>query len=321
MRARSAILVALWAGCLQKVEMPTVDLSVPTAPDMAEPTDAASDFAIDPCAGVTCTALDSCHVAGVCDPASGLCSHPNAPDDAGCDDHNACTQIDTCNGGTCMGASPISCTALDPLDPCHVGTCNTSSGACEHPNAPDTTSCQSGAGTCNGGICHCTSRAGTASLGYTDPIAIPGSALVKLVRDAASTPAVLVLKGVATQSFQASALRIGFPLRPSSMALDAMQAGDVTPGFSMATLTPPSPNPSFASLDASDVLTVSVDGSGTAGDTSIAPGAEIFLVRLVPVATDACSGTALTAGTYTVSIRTGGSNVASQAAVGTLTVF
>src|SRR5262249_21610262 len=29
---------------------------------------------------IVCVALDQCHVAGVCDPASGVCSNPNAPD-------------------------------------------------------------------------------------------------------------------------------------------------------------------------------------------------------------------------------------------------
>src|SRR5215213_8048990 len=29
---------------------------------------------------VTCTASDQCHVAGTCDPTTGLCSDPNAPD-------------------------------------------------------------------------------------------------------------------------------------------------------------------------------------------------------------------------------------------------
>ncbi|MBI3784665.1 MAG: hypothetical protein HY270_14830 [Deltaproteobacteria bacterium] len=79
---------------------------------------------------VTCSALDQCHVAGTCNPATGMCSNPNAPmgsactvdanpcttdqcDGAGnctssnntlaCDDGNPCTVNDVCNGGFCHG--------------------------------------------------------------------------------------------------------------------------------------------------------------------------------------------------------------------------
>src|SRR2546425_8454799 len=71
----------------------------------------------DLCAGVTCTATDACHVAGVCDPATGLCSNPNAPDGTACNDGNACTQTDTRQSGTCVGSNPVTCAALDQ---CHV---------------------------------------------------------------------------------------------------------------------------------------------------------------------------------------------------------
>ncbi|MFY0572700.1 FG-GAP repeat domain-containing protein [Archangium lansingense] len=43
----------------------------------------------DLCADVVCTASDQCHEAGTCDPATGLCSNPTAPDGT------------SCNGGTC----------------------------------------------------------------------------------------------------------------------------------------------------------------------------------------------------------------------------
>ena len=44
---------------------------------------------------VICSASDQCHVAGTCDPASGVCSDPAAPDGT------ACTDIDTCSGDVC----------------------------------------------------------------------------------------------------------------------------------------------------------------------------------------------------------------------------
>jgi len=45
--------------------------------------------------GVTCSASDQCHVAGTCDATTGQCSNPTAADGTGCDDGNACTQVDT----------------------------------------------------------------------------------------------------------------------------------------------------------------------------------------------------------------------------------
>jgi hypothetical protein len=45
---------------------------------------------------VTCTASDECHLAGTCDPSSGVCSNPTATNGATCNDGNACTQSDSC---------------------------------------------------------------------------------------------------------------------------------------------------------------------------------------------------------------------------------
>jgi hypothetical protein len=75
---------------------------------------------------VTCTAIDQCHD-GVCDPGSGACTSPPKQDGATCNDENACTQRDTCQGGTCTGADPVIC----PSDNCHApGTCDTGTGTC-----------------------------------------------------------------------------------------------------------------------------------------------------------------------------------------------
>ncbi len=52
---------------------------------------------------VTCTALDQCHVAGTCNPATGVCSNPTKQDGQICDDGNVCTQGDHCVNGVCMG--------------------------------------------------------------------------------------------------------------------------------------------------------------------------------------------------------------------------
>src|SRR5262249_10558833 len=59
-----------------------------------------------------------------------------------CDDGNACTTVDTCQAGTCTGASPVVCTASDQ---CHeAGVCNPSSGVCSNPAKPNGTACDDG---------------------------------------------------------------------------------------------------------------------------------------------------------------------------------
>jgi hypothetical protein len=72
-----------------------------------------------------------------------------------CNDGNGCTQVDTCQGGTCTGASPVACAASDS---CHTpGTC-TSTGAtshsCSNPVATDGTTCGTNE-TCKSGACGC----------------------------------------------------------------------------------------------------------------------------------------------------------------------
>jgi RHS repeat-associated protein len=104
---------------------------------------------------VTCVASDPCHVPGTCDPSAGSCSNPAAPDGTACNDHNACTRSDSCQGGKCAGSNPVTCAALDA---CHLpGTCNAGSGACSNPNAPDGTTCSTGDAStpqvCSAGAC------------------------------------------------------------------------------------------------------------------------------------------------------------------------
>ena len=111
---------------------------------------------IDRCEGVVCTPLDQCHVTGVCNPATGVCSNPAAADGTICNDGNACTQTDTCQSGSCTGGNPVVCSALDQ---CHVvGACNTATGVCSNPAAPDGSSCNDGnactqTDTCQSGSC------------------------------------------------------------------------------------------------------------------------------------------------------------------------
>ncbi len=105
---------------------------------------------------VVCSASDQCHVGGTCNTATGACSNPAAPDGTACADGNACTQTDSCQQGSCTGANPVICS---PSDQCHVaGACDTATGACSDPTAPDGTACDdidtcSGQDACEVGVC------------------------------------------------------------------------------------------------------------------------------------------------------------------------
>jgi hypothetical protein len=68
--------------------------------------DACQAGACIPGAPLTCTALDQCHDAGVCDPGTGLCSDPAKSDGTACDDGSACTLADSCQAGACVGGPP-----------------------------------------------------------------------------------------------------------------------------------------------------------------------------------------------------------------------
>src|SRR5207245_5859373 len=84
---------------------------------------------------VVCAARDQCHDAGVCDPPSGICSNPYKADGSACDDGDACTLTDTCQAGTCAGANPVLCEALDQ---CHdAGVCDPATGICSDPDKAD----------------------------------------------------------------------------------------------------------------------------------------------------------------------------------------
>jgi RHS repeat-associated protein len=107
------------------------------------------------CARVTCTASDQCHVAGTCNPSTGVCSNPTAANGTACNDGNVCTQSDTCQSGTCTGSNPVTCAASDQ---CHVaGTCDPTAG-CSNPVAANGTACNDGnactqTDTCQSGTC------------------------------------------------------------------------------------------------------------------------------------------------------------------------
>src|SRR5437870_4797852 len=77
---------------------------------------------------VTCSASDQCHDAGVCDPATGLCSNPPTQDGTPCDDGNACTEHESCRQGRCSGGGAADCRDGEA---CTVDPCNPAAG-CVH---------------------------------------------------------------------------------------------------------------------------------------------------------------------------------------------
>lgn len=86
---------------------------------------------------VVCAALDQCHDAGTCDPKTGACSNPDKEDGVPCNDANACTLGDTCQGGVCTGGSPVVCLNFNP---CVAAYCDPAIGCTSTPT-PAGTSC------------------------------------------------------------------------------------------------------------------------------------------------------------------------------------
>jgi hypothetical protein len=120
---------------------------------------------VDHCVGVTCAALDQCHVAGVCDHATGTCSNPSQEDGTSCNDGNANTTGDVCTSGACAGVDHCVGVTCAALDQCHVaGVCDHATGLCSNPPQEEGTACNDGnpstAGdACTSGVCagvdHC----------------------------------------------------------------------------------------------------------------------------------------------------------------------
>ena len=110
-----------------------------------------STEATDSCENVDCSNLTvGCEV-GVCE--NGECMVQNSQTGTVCDDGNACTSNDTCNGqGTCLSGSPIDC---DDANMCTDDSCNGNIGCVYTSNTyacDDGDACTSG-DVCNEGSC------------------------------------------------------------------------------------------------------------------------------------------------------------------------
>ncbi len=108
---------------------------------------------------VVCQPIDSCHQAGTCNRATGQCTQPVKADGESCDDGDACTRIDHCRSGACVGAAPVDC---GPGDVCNEpGVCDRVTGQCFHPPKPDGTRCDDGNACTRSDICLSGSCTGT----------------------------------------------------------------------------------------------------------------------------------------------------------------
>ncbi|MFQ5479555.1 MAG: hypothetical protein ACE5E4_13180, partial [Candidatus Binatia bacterium] len=68
------------------------------------------------------------HEAGFCSPETGLCSNPSLTDGAPCDDGNACTVLESCIAGVCVGGAALDC---DDDNVCTTDACDRILG-CHH---------------------------------------------------------------------------------------------------------------------------------------------------------------------------------------------
>ncbi|MBK8258962.1 MAG: right-handed parallel beta-helix repeat-containing protein [Polyangiaceae bacterium] len=105
---------------------------------------------------ITCVASDQCHAAGTCNPASGVCSNPSAPNGTACNDGNLCTLADACYQGVC-GGSPKVCAGSGA---CFTGgSCDIITGECVSSPVANGTACSDGnactqTDTCQNGTCN-----------------------------------------------------------------------------------------------------------------------------------------------------------------------
>lgn len=108
----------------------------------------------DVCVNGTCVGMDpkdcstgapECYKpSGTCDPSTGACVYQESNPGTSCDDGNACTQVDGCQAGTCVGDAPVTCSS--PPGQCYeaAGTCNPNNGGCSYPPSPSTRTCDDG---------------------------------------------------------------------------------------------------------------------------------------------------------------------------------
>lgn len=94
---------------------------------------------------VVCTASDSCHDVGTCNPASGVCSNPAKPNGTACSDSTVCNGSETCQSGSCTPGTPPE---TNDGNPCTADACHPVTGVSHTPVAAGTLCLDANA--CNG---------------------------------------------------------------------------------------------------------------------------------------------------------------------------
>jgi hypothetical protein len=134
------------AGCGSSASAPSVDAAGEISPAAV---DAGVDsVAIDaqtvvdaPTCPASCDDTNDCTIDS-CDPNTFQCVHTWVADGTSCEDGNACSINDVCQGGLCYSGPYRSCAAIDQ---CHIaGVCTPKTGKCSNPNSPAGTPCDDG---------------------------------------------------------------------------------------------------------------------------------------------------------------------------------
>jgi len=89
-----------------------------------------------------CPAPEKCHDEGTCNLDTGLCEYPVHKDHTPCDDKNACTRLDECIDGVCVGLDPVICPGEDQC--VNEGKCNRRTGEYSKPLKDRGTPCDDG---------------------------------------------------------------------------------------------------------------------------------------------------------------------------------
>ena len=86
-----------------------------------------------------------------CDEESDSCLAEPLPEGSACDDGDACTSAETCQGGACVAVEVLGC---DPAGPCELpGVCDPQTGACGYEAKPDDTACEADGHACTADVC------------------------------------------------------------------------------------------------------------------------------------------------------------------------
>jgi hypothetical protein len=107
------------------------------------------------CMGIPSCPAMACQVVAGCDIFLDKCLYQPAMNGASCNDGSACTKVDTCSNGVCVGGSPVVCV---PGECESSSVCNPMTGACDTSLKPDGASCSDGSlcsqlDTCQSGVC------------------------------------------------------------------------------------------------------------------------------------------------------------------------